>query len=170
MKWLVPLMALTTAALLSGCATGNPLVLDPVGPPPTPPGAAGSTSTTGTLVVYSAARRSADFNARDPRITEYSDYRIFAADGMLLQRVHNNSGTRLQDAAAVALPPGKYKVRARANGHGLVTVPVLIIAGQTTALHLEGGDPWPDKSVFNQTNSVRLPDGQIVGWKAAANL
>jgi len=37
-------------------------------------------------------------------------------------------------------------------------------------LHLEGGSSWPNESAFNQTNAVRLPDGQIIGWKAASNL
>jgi len=35
------------------------------------------------LVVYSAYEVNADFNARDPRRPEYSDYRIFTADGNL---------------------------------------------------------------------------------------
>jgi hypothetical protein len=43
----------------------------------------------------------------------------------------------------------------------------MIVAQQNTILHLEGGGSWPDESAFNQTNAVRLPDGLIVGWKAA---
>jgi hypothetical protein len=126
--------------------------------------------TNGTLVVYSAFRRNADFNALDPNRPEYSDYKIFDTDGKLLQRVHNNSGTILQDAVPVELSPGKYNVVARANGYGYVTIPVMIVAQQDTILHLEGGGFWPNESAFNQTNAVRLPDGQIVGWKAAASL
>jgi hypothetical protein len=49
-----------------------------------------------------------------------------------------------------------------------VTVPIIIVAQQNTILHLEGGGSWPDESAFNQTNAVRLPDGIIVGWKAAS--
>jgi hypothetical protein len=88
----------------------------------------------------------------------------------LLQKVHNNSGTILQDAVPVELPPGEYKVIALANGYGFVTVPVRIEPHQNTILHLEGGGFWPDESVFNQTNAVRLPDGLIIGWKAASDL
>jgi hypothetical protein len=51
-----------------------------------------------------------------------------------------------------------------------VSIPVMIVAQQNTILHLEGGGFWPNESAFNQTNAVRLPDGQIIGWKAAANL
>jgi hypothetical protein len=79
------------------------------------------------------------------------------------------SETALQDPVAVGLPPGKYRVSARANGYGSVTVPVIIEPQQSTILHLEGGGSWPNEPAFNQTNTVRLPDGQIIGWKAASN-
>lgn len=166
MKGFFLLITLPAAGLLSGCATGDQMVLDPVGPPPAQL-VAGSTSATGTLLVYSATRRNADFDARDSRTSEYSDYKILSAGGTLLERVRNNSGSVLQDPAPVTLPPGKYTVVARANGYGLVAVPVKLSAGQTTVLHLEGSDPWPDKSAFNQTNAVCLPDGQTVGWKTS---
>jgi hypothetical protein len=155
-------------ALLSGCATGGKLALDPVGPAPSPV-TVNSSATDGTLVVYSAFRRGTDVNEHEHYRPEYSDYKILTAEGEWLRRVHNNSGSPLQDALTVELPAGKYQVVARANGYGFVTVPVVIAAQQSTILHLEGGDPWPDASVFNQTNAVHLPDGNIIGWKAAAN-
>jgi hypothetical protein len=162
------LIVITAGILLSGCATGkNGTVLDTVGPPLSQPAAANSTN--GTLVVYSAYEVNADFNSRDPNRPEYSDYRILTNDGKLLQRVHKDSGTALQDPVAVGLPPGKYRVSARANGYGYVTVPVIIETQPSTILHLEGGGSWPNESAFNQTNAVRLPDGQIIGWKAASN-
>ena len=64
----------------------------------------------------------------------------------------------------------RYRVVAQANGYGRVTIPVVIEAHQTTVLHLEGGGSWPSEAEFNQTNAVRLPDGQIIGWKSASNL
>ena len=172
MKALFNLIVISAGTLLTGCATsnGNKLSLDTVGPPMPQLRPMSSTSANGTLLVYSAFRRNADFNARDPNGQEYSDYEIDTTDGKLLQRVHNNSGTMLQDAVAVTLPVGKYQVKARANGYGVVTIPVMIAAQQRTVLHLEGGGFWPDESVFNQTNAVRLPDGLIIGWKAAPNL
>jgi len=169
MKTLLVLTLIAVSATLSGCTTDQKgPVLDTVGPPMSHSSPA--TSTNGTLLAYSAYEVNADFNARDPNSPEYSDYKILTTDGKLLQRVHNNSGTILQDAVPVALPPGKYNVVARANGYGYVTVPVVIAARQTTVLHLEGGGSWPDESAFNQTNAVRLPDGVVIGWKAAANL
>jgi len=174
MKFSALFLVLLTAALLSGCATGsgpNGLVLDPVGPAlPHPVQMTRSVSTNGTLVVYSAYRRNADFNARDGNRPEYSDYKIFSSAGAFQQRIHNNSGNILQDVLPVTLPAGKYKVKARANGHGLVIIPVVIEAGQSTVLHLEGGGFWPNESAFNQTNAVRLPDGLVIGWKARPDL
>lgn len=164
MKTLLVLTLIAVSATLSGCTTDQKgPVLDTVGPPMSHSSPA--TSTNGTLLVYSAYEVNADFNARDPNSPEYSDYKILTTDGKLLQRVHNNSGTILQDAVPVELRPGKYCVRARANGYGFVTIPVIIESRQTSTLHLEGGGFWPNESVFNQTNAVRLPDGQIIGWR-----
>lgn len=159
-----PVLIVTAiGVLLTGCAASNRLVLDPVGPPPSQPAAVGLNL--GKLVVYSAYEVNADFNARDPYRPEYSDYKIFYPEGELLQKVHNNSGTILQEPATMELPAESYQVMARANGYGIVTVPVLIEARKITVLHLEGGF-WSNASGFNQTNAVRLPDGQVVGWKA----
>ena len=143
MQTFLTLMLVMAGALLSGCVTGrNGLALNTVGPPLPQPTAENSTN--GTLVVYSAYEVSADFNSRDPNRPEYSDYRILTNDGKLLQRVHNDSGTALQDPVAVGLPPGKYRVSARANGYGYVTVPIIIESQQTTTLHLEAGGFWPN--------------------------
>jgi hypothetical protein len=165
MKNYFTLIVIVACAFLSGCATGkNGLVLNTVGPPMPQPTAA--ISTNGTLVVYSAYEDDV-YSSSDPYRPKYSDYRIFTADGRLLQRVHNNSGTILHDPVSLELQPGKYNVIARANGYGYVTVPVMIVARENTILHLEGDVSWPDESAFNQTNAVRLPDGRIIGWKVA---
>lgn len=169
MKGFFALMLILAITLLSGCVTGkNRIALDPVGPSPNQPAA--DNGPDGTLVVYSAYEVNADFAGRDRRSPEYSDYKIFTTDGNLLQKVHNNSGTILQEAVPVELSPGKYHVMAHSNGYGYLVVPVVIAAGQTTTLHLEGDGFWPNESAFNQTNAVRLPDGVVIGWKAATNL
>ena len=166
MKTLLMVLFLTAGALMSGCATASRTpVLDPVGPATTSSLPAGATD--GTLVVYSAYEVNADFNARDPDRPEYSDYKIFSPEGKLWRRIHNNSGTMRQDPVPVTLPPGKYLVQARANGYGLVKIPVVIVGQKTTLLHLEGGAA-ADTFGANATNGVCLPDGRIIGWKAAA--
>jgi hypothetical protein len=157
---------LATGALLSGCSSDrNRLVLDPVGPGP--PQTSSVNSKHGTLVVYSAYEVGANFNGRDPDRPVHSDYKIFSLDGSLLRAVHNDSDTILQDPVPVELPAGKYRVVANANGYGRATIPVVIAAHQTTVLHLEGVGSWSQEAEFNPTNAVRLPDGQIVGWRAS---
>src|SRR5580658_5596942 len=151
---------LTAATLWSGCAFGpHGMVLEPVGPSPE---ASGST-TTGTLVVYSAFEVTApgigDFEHRH----HYSDYRILSEDGKPLQTVHNDVGTEVRKAARVQLPPGKYRVAASSNGYGTVIVPVVIATNRTTVVHLEGGNSWASEAGLNPADSVRLPEGEIVG-------
>ncbi|HVU27995.1 MAG TPA: hypothetical protein VHG71_09700 [Verrucomicrobiae bacterium] len=164
MKKFIFSTSIVAAFVLSGCMTAkNVTVLDTVGP--VRKELTAKNSTNGTLIVYSAYEVNADFNARDPNRPEYSDYKILTAGGKLLQKVHNNTGTILADPLPVPLTPGKYIVVVRANGYGRLTIPVVIEARRSTVLHLEGGGSWPDESVFNQTNAVRLDDGQIIGWK-----
>ena len=157
------------AICLVGCvAPGSQSVSERVGPEPiTTPTAQ---SSVGTLTVYSAYEVNADFNSRDPYRPEYSDYKICTEDGTLLQRVHNDSGTALQDPAGVQLPAGKYRVIARANSCGWVTIPILIQPGRETVLHLEGGVQWPGDTQSTKTNAVRLQDSRIIGWKSGADL
>lgn len=118
---------LSAGFLISGCATGgnNPM-----------PGSSAVFPDSGTLVVYSAYQATPDFNQRDPYRPAYSDYKILAADGKLWRRVHNDSGTILQDPAQVELPAGTYQVVARKNGGGWVTLPVTIEAGRNTVVRL----------------------------------
>lgn len=157
---------LAATALLSGCASHRPaLVLDPVGPPPFASAAAGST---GTLKVFSAYEQGADFNS-PPYHREYSDYRIFSVDGNLVQTVQNDSGNLAEAPKRVQLPAGSYRVIARANGYGEVTVPVVIRPNQVTTVHLEGSPSWSNRGQLAASNPVRLPHGEIAGWRASEN-
>jgi hypothetical protein len=166
MKKIYILALMATAILYAGCASEqNPVALDAVGPAqlskPDP-----ATADQGTLVVYSAANPQPDFGARDPYRQVFSNYEIYSTDGRLLKKIHNNDDTMLQRPVGVGLPAGKYTVQARANGYGLVSVPVMIQAGQNTVVHLEGGSNYGNHTA-SDTNMVRLPDGQIVGWRAS---
>ena len=171
--WLEPIIMklhlatgfLAAMALLSSCASHGPaLVLDPVGPAPFPSAVGGST---GTLKVFSAFEQGADFNSQLYR-PHYTDYRILSAEGKRLQTVRNDSGTVVEAPKRVQLPVGNYRVVARANGYGEVTVPVVIRADQVTTVHLEGSPSWPNRSQLAASNPVRLPHGEIAGWRASA--
>jgi hypothetical protein len=153
---------LLAALPLAGCASnGHGLVLDPVGPPVFQP----SAGSNGTLVVFSAYDPNAHFNSL-PYRRVHSDYSLVAADGTRLQTIHNDNGTSVEGPKAVLLPAGEYRVVALANGYGTVTVPVVVEVNQTTTVHLEGGNPWGSKAPSAKAKPVRLPDGEIVGWRA----
>jgi hypothetical protein len=164
MKTYYTVVILTAATLWSGCAFGpRGMVLEPVGPSPTP---VAENNGEGSLVVYTAYDvnfiSAGDYEHR----RHYSDYKILAEDGKPLRTVHNDIGTNLRQAAHVTLPAGKYRVVANANGYGTVTVPVVIGSNRQTVVHLEGGASWPDMTADSQASAVRLPDGEIVGWRA----
>jgi hypothetical protein len=164
MKTLIAASLFVAAALVEGCISQpHGLVLDPIGPPGSPSPGAGSN---GTLVVFSAFDPHADFNDL-PYLRHYTDYKITREDGQLWQTVRNDNASLLEGPRRVQLPAGAYHVVARANGYGVVTVPVLIRANQVTTVHLEGGSSWQHRSQLSQSNPVRLPDGEIVGWRAS---
>ena len=166
MKLLLAASVVAGGALLSGCASYRAeLVLDPVGPPPAASPGAGSI---GTLVVYSAFEQGAEFNSAYYR-RQYTDYKILSANGKLLQPVHNDSGTLAEAPNRVQLPAGTYRIIARANGYGEVIVPVVIRASQVTRVHLEGSAAWPNGQELTKSNPVRLPDGEIAGWRASTD-
>jgi hypothetical protein len=163
MRSFLTIGVVAATALLWGCASHGPaLVLDTVGPAPFPSATAGSI---GTLKVYSAFEQGADFNSQLYR-RHYTDYEILSADGKRLQRVRNDRGTSVEAPQRVELPVGTYRVVARANGYGEVTVPVVIRADQVTTVHLEGSPSWPNPKQPTESNLVRLPDGEITGWRA----
>jgi hypothetical protein len=160
----LPLLAL---AALVGCASPKQaLVLDPIGPEPR---SASGSAAQGSLVVFSAFDTTADWN-RSPYRRRFTDYQILSADGNhVVQLVQNNRETLLNNPPAVGLPAGSYRVVARANGYGTITAPVVIKPGQTTTVHLEGSVWWPRSSPIFASNPVRLPKGEIAGWRAEAD-
>jgi hypothetical protein len=136
MELLIAASLLVAAALVAGCAwRPHGLVLDPIGPPDSQSAGAGSN---GTLVVFSAFDPHAHFNDL-PYLRHYTDYKITYQDGKLVQTVHNATATSLEGPKRLQLPVGAYRIVARANGYGVVTVPVIIRADQVTTVHLEGG-------------------------------
>ena len=152
------------ASVLTSCVTSpRGLVLETVGPPP---GETAEVGASGSLLVFSAFDPAADFN-NSPYRNRYTDYRVYCSDGtQLVKAVHNDSGKLVEGPVRVDLAAGTYRVVARANGYGTVTVPVVIKASQTTLVHLEGSHWWPKNSPIFDSNPVRLPSGQIVGWPA----
>jgi len=159
---------LAGSALLVGCAGAhNHVALDTVGPVPSQ--TAGVTAGPGSLVVFSAHDVSSDINYEGTYSARYSSYKIFSAEGKLLKRVANNSGTFIEHPEAVALPAGKYNVVSEAEGCGAVTVPVVISGNRLTVVHLDGDKFWSQLLGLSDANTVHLPGGQFVGWRAESN-
>lgn len=151
------------AALGSGCAFHEQaVVLETVGPPSCLSEDAGPK---GSLVVYSAYDSDADYSELS-YLRPYTNYRILSEQGKLLETVHNSNGSVVEGPRKVELPVGKYRVVARAKGYKTVTVPVVILADQVTTVHLEGSPAWPDSAALLESNPVRLPGGEIAGWRA----
>jgi hypothetical protein len=164
MKLLIAACLLVAASLLAGCVSqSHGLVLDPIGPPNPQLTGAGLN---GTLMVFSAFDPLGDFNDL-PYHRHYTDYKLESADGKLLQTVHNDSNRLMESPKRLQLSVGAYRVVARANGYGMVTVPVVIQADAITTVHLEGSSTWLDRGALRASNPVRLPNGDIVGWRAS---
>ncbi len=152
------IVAMLALFLPVGCAQPRPLTLqEPIGPAPrlTLEG-----EKHGTLVVYSAWERFGWENA-DQRYHE--DFTLNDSNGAVMRKVRNHSGTFDEGPVPVSLPPGVYSVRARATGAGTVIANVVIKEGQVTGVHLDGS--LSRKAGVADAHYVRLPDGQIVGWK-----
>jgi len=151
--------------LASGCAFNRQAVIQTaVGPPPL---AVASRAPEGGLAVYSA--RDIGTPGAPEGVSYHSGYRIYALDGKELRYVDNRVHTSGGDPATVSLPPGRYKVVARAANDGIVTVPAVIEAGKTTIVHLDGSE-LPRGRETSASDFVRLPDGLIIGWRAKENV
>ncbi|HZL42440.1 MAG TPA: hypothetical protein VFD66_04095 [Verrucomicrobiae bacterium] len=149
-----------TLAALCGCATQSGVVVtETVGPSGPAPQSQG---TTGRLIVYTATEVPAIVGSRHPT---HSAYQLYAADGKRLRWVDNRAGSFYQDPVALDVPPGRYEVKGRATNSGNVSVPVLIEAGRTTVVDLEGS-ALSENTRYSRQNLVRLPDGQAIGLEA----
>lgn len=165
---------------LAGCAsTPDVAVLTPVSPAP----AEGvKARRDGFLQVYSARKRAFtdlnteeflwnnDFGKNDFLYhPAHTDYDILSEDGKLVQHVTNARDINDPHPALVPLPPGTYKLHAKAEDYGTArftaVVPVVIHGGTTTAAHLDE-EPWKPTGPYDKSDLVRLPDGRIVGWQA----
>jgi len=145
-------------ALLCGCETQRLIVIDAVGPAhamsaPAP--------RAGTLIVYSVLESASVEQSEYP---VHSPYTLLTDEGRLLLHVGNRTGAFAANPQALSLAAGRYRVRALAPGGGEVIVPVIIESDQTTVVRLDGS-ALAQRSAESAT-LVRLPDGQVVGYRA----
>jgi len=164
MKVRSPIVGFIVAALLAGCVHDVPTqaIVAPAALP------IGQAEPRGFLEVFSAydpIPPSAVEWDREVRI--HSDYAIESADPATARTIRNRAGAFGEDPRSVSLPPGAYRIKARASGTGLVVIPVVIAAGQRTIVHLENTSP-PDAAFAFAADQVLLPDGRQVGWRIQA--
>jgi hypothetical protein len=144
---------------LAGCLSSpKPTTLEAVGPVIIRPAVE---EITGKLVVYTATQPAA-WNSDNEVHTSYA---IHGADGGVLRAVENQSGAGRQSPTTIELPPGRYRVVARALNAGRVAVPVLIERARTTVVRLDGSGAGLT-SISSASDLVRLPDGTPVGYRA----
>jgi len=124
-------------ASLAGCAAAPTVIHEPVRPQRPQ---LIRRRTDGDLLVYSAPRVSWYAQAEYPA---YTDYTIYAPDGKILSKVDNSTGSFSGYPARVTLQPGEYRVKALAAGGRYAIVPVIIEAGETTVVSLDGTGGHP---------------------------
>ncbi len=134
----------------AGCASTPVRIADTVGPAPDLP------ATEGQLVVHTEVfRRGTPDLAPDTQ----DPYDILDARGVPLRTVASPD----DEAPIITLRAGDYIVRGRGLGRASVEVPVRIVAGKTTEVHLDReGDPRD----AHASGAVFGPDGSFVGPRA----
>jgi hypothetical protein len=170
------ILASSTVACLVGCASPAHLaVSEPVGPAPS---AGAITSEGSELQVYTArARVPVDLNkeewlwnndfGRNDFLYEatHTDYTIYTQDGKVFKHVKNARNYEDPKPAVVSLPPGTYKIEARARDFGWVTIPVVIGENKLTVVNLQRS-PNPEVESVDRSKAVMLGGNRIVGWRA----
>jgi len=121
----------------------------------------------GELQVFSCLDEESDDQnqgSQDPVWYQHSDYSIYNLHGKLVKRVNNTTGHYEQAPRRVALPAGRYIVKAQANDYLQVKLPVTIEPGRTTRVHLD--DNWKLPAGTQKRELVYMPNGNPVGWSA----
>ncbi len=164
-----------------GCTSTSHLTqLAPVGPAPTE---APQKQGRGDLEIYSARVRAPvdlnreeffwnnDFGKNDFLYEpSHTSYTLYTADGAFLRKVRNANDMNDANPTLVDLPPGEYRIQAEAEQYGggtfTVTIPVFVEPGLTTVVHLDAS--WQPPRGVDAKLAVKLPNGNYVGWRAAA--
>jgi hypothetical protein len=164
MKNFLILLGIGLISLLVGCST-TAVVLAPVGPDPV---GTESMASTGSLEVFSRFAKQRDDQSQGgdgmPGWYQHTDYSIYDLQGKPVKHVDNSTGHYAEVPERVALPAGRYFVKAQAKDYFWVKVPVTIERGRTTGVHLD--DKWKPPTDAPKTELVTTPKGNPVGWRS----
>src|SRR5208337_4182405 len=158
MKSVIFLLGTGMILLLVGCSS-TPVILAPVGPNPA---GVESMASQGKLQVFSGwvGRTEGD----NPTWYQHTSYFMYDLHGKMVRHVDNTIGRYEQAPCRVALPAGRYLVKAKADDYLWVAVPVTIEGGRTTRVHL--ADNWKTALDASKSALVNMPNGNPIGWRA----
>jgi hypothetical protein len=152
-------MGVAVLPLIGGCAiTTHPLAA--IGPGTVDKAGKGPD---GYLEVFTATRTvDADFH----NYFELHDgYDIKDTSGETIKFVANHDSNIDEGVDQVSLRPGKYILVARSTWCGLMKIPVEIVQGRLTEVHLDGNN-WSPVPRPAASQLVFLPNGEVAGWKS----
>jgi hypothetical protein len=158
MKSVYCLLGTGLVLALVGCSS-TPVALAPVGPDPV---GSERMASEGELQVFSSLLGRSEGD--NPTWYQHSDYYIYDLRGMLVKQVDNAIAHYATAPRPVALPTGRYLVKAQAEDYFRVEVPVTIERGRTTKVHLD--DNWKLPPDTPKSQLVCMPNGNPVGWRA----
>ena len=158
MKNINLILGAAVLTLMMGCAS-TPVVLAPVGPNPV---GVKSMDSQGDLQVFSGLVGRTE--GENPTWYQHTDYYIYDLHGKMVRHVDNTIGYYAKAPSRVALPAGRYLVKAKANDFLWVAVPVTIEHGRTTRVHL--ADNWQIPADAPKSELVSMPNGNPIGWRA----
>ncbi len=167
------ILVAAVTSMLPGCSTPTTTVLPAVGPNPLGAVHAGPN---GDLQVFAAPEGESDINTMQeeqnigiPQYHHRTSYSIYDSRGKLVETLTDDLGSDFKRSPRrISLPAGTYSVKAlMAVGFGQwVTLPVVIEAGRTTRVHLNGDWKPPGNTPANEI--VQASDGISVGWRAVS--
>ena len=147
--------------MVASCAASrDSVVIGPVGPQPL---IADDLAPKGYLKVYTATD---DHDDGGVHYFSHTSYTIYSEDGRtVVKKVANAISIHDEDPSLVQLPAGRYVVLAKAENSGMVRIAVIMTSGQLTKVDLQYD--WKHRAPSGNTADwVRLPNGQVVGWRA----
>ena len=172
-KFFTMATGIVAALTLVGCATPLTTIQTAVGPNPH---SAKQSSPQGNLEVFPAWVQAAIPEGMSPMALtvippfpsyEKAGYSIYDAKGRLVKNVgYNDYSEPSLTQRVIPLTPGAYRIEtlASAGSGNWTVVPVVIEAGKTTRVHLNGR--WEPPAHTPASELVYLAAGFPIGWRA----
>ena len=157
MKWQNTIVFVTVMLATAGCSSlSHFAVAEPVGP------GKSAVARSGTLQVYTATEEHVEGD--NTYYYPHTGYLVYTQTGQEVKSVINHAGVTGEIPSLTHLTPGSYVVVAEADGYGRVRIPVVVKENRATVVHLARG--WKAPKNAQESDLVRMPDGQPIGWRS----